>query len=78
MEKRGEENISLFPIQGPNSERSISENSEFVKPELRETTGIPFQKHLNSGSVTEVTDSVKQVFFNKLWVSLWCLPSCWA
>ncbi len=30
--------------QGPVSERRLSENSEYVNPEMRETLGFPFQK----------------------------------
>ncbi len=29
--------------QGPVSERRLSENSEYVNPEMRETLGFPFQ-----------------------------------
>ncbi len=29
--------------QGPVSERRLSENSEYVNPEMRETLGYPFQ-----------------------------------
>ncbi len=29
---------------GPVSERRLSENSEYVNPEMRETLGFPFQK----------------------------------
>ncbi len=28
---------------GPDSESRLSENSEYVKPEMRETLGFPFQ-----------------------------------
>ncbi len=31
-------------VQGPVSERRLSENSEYVNPEMRETLGFPFQK----------------------------------
>ncbi len=31
------------PGQGPVSERRLSENSEYVNPEMRETLGFPFQ-----------------------------------
>ncbi len=30
-------------LQGPVSERRLSENSEYVNPEMRETLGFPFQ-----------------------------------
>ncbi len=30
-------------VQGPVSERRLSENSEYVNPEMRETLGFPFQ-----------------------------------
>ncbi len=31
-------------LLGPVSERRLSENSEYVNPEMRETLGFPFQK----------------------------------
>ncbi len=31
-------------LLGPISERRLSENSEHVNPEMRETLGFPFQK----------------------------------
>ncbi len=31
------------PVLGPVSERRLSENSEYVNPEMRETLGFPFQ-----------------------------------
>ncbi len=39
-------NIALKKMaidQGPVSERRLSENSEYVNPEMRETLGFPFQ-----------------------------------
>ncbi len=33
-----------IPGLGPVSERRLSENSEYVNPEMRETLGFPFQK----------------------------------
>ncbi len=30
-------------VQGPVSERRLSENSKYVNPEMRETLGFPFQ-----------------------------------
>ncbi len=30
-------------LQGPVSERRLSENSEYVNPKMRETLGFPFQ-----------------------------------
>ncbi len=36
--------LSLSSDQGPVSERRLSENSEYVNPEMRETLGFPFQK----------------------------------
>jgi len=40
--------ISVFEVNvsdlGPVSERRLSENSEYVNPEMRETLGFPFQK----------------------------------
>ncbi len=30
-------------VLGPVSERRLSENSEYVNPEMRETLGFPFQ-----------------------------------
>jgi len=32
------------PSWGPVSERRLSENSEYVNPEMREILGFPFQK----------------------------------
>ncbi len=35
--------IMLSQGKGPISERRLSENSEYVNPEMRETLGFPFQ-----------------------------------
>jgi len=37
-------NISGSIVLGPISERRLSENSEYVNPEMREPLGFPFQK----------------------------------
>ncbi len=31
-------------VKGPVSERRLSENSEYINPEMRETLGFPFNK----------------------------------
>ncbi len=36
--------LNVSEDQGPVSERRLSENSEYVNPEMRETLGFPFQK----------------------------------
>ncbi len=36
--------ITLIKALGPVSERRLSENSEYINPEMRETPGFPFQK----------------------------------
>ncbi len=41
--RRKQTNITGFRHQGPVSERRLSENSEYVNPEMRETLGFPFQ-----------------------------------
>ncbi len=38
--QQGKMNVELL---GPVSERRLSENSEYVNPEMRETLGFPFQ-----------------------------------
>ncbi len=35
--------VAYTVYQGPVSERRLSENSEYVNPEMRETLGFPFQ-----------------------------------
>ncbi len=39
----GKKTKQLDVCQGPVSERRLSENSEYVNPEMRETLGFPFQ-----------------------------------